>query len=180
LREIRPMASRVDSSTGAATLDPPSVRTSGDHNGSITDWLLCRDGSHQFALPVPHVIETMRMLPIKSLAGAPPMVRGICIIRGAPTPVVDCALMFNERPAPSERLVTVRTGKRTVAFATQAVLGVQAIRVEALERLPPLLSNVQTIAAMRALDGELVFLLQIARVIPDDVLDRCAVEGMHV
>jgi purine-binding chemotaxis protein CheW len=174
------MASRVDSSTGAATLDPPSVGTNSEHNGCITDWLLCQDGSHQFALPVPHVIETMRMLPIKSLAGAPPMVRGICIIRGAPTPVVDSALMFNEPPAQCERLVTVRTGKRTVAFATQAVLGVQVISADALQRLPPLLSNVQTIAAMRALDGELVFLLQIARIVPDDVLDRCAVEGMPV
>jgi purine-binding chemotaxis protein CheW len=174
------MTGRVDSSMGAATVEPPSVGTSGEHNDSITDWLLCRDGAHQFALPVPHVIETMRMLPIKSLAGAPPMVRGICIIRGAPTPVVDSALMFNEPPTQSERLVTVRTGKRTIAFAAQAVLGVQTIGADALERLPPLLSNVQTIAAMRALDGELVFLLQTARIIPDDVLDRCAVEGMQV
>lgn len=171
------MTGRLDSSTGGVTVGP--LPASSEHQCSITEWLLCRDGSHQFALPVPHVIETMRMLPIRSLAGAPPMVRGICIIRGAPTPVIDSALMFNDRPSQCQRLVTVRTGRRTVAFATQAVLGVEAIRADALERLPPLLSNVQTIAAVRALDGELVFLLQIARVIPDDILDRC-IEGMQV
>jgi purine-binding chemotaxis protein CheW len=174
------MTGRVDSNTGAVTVGPPSVPVSSEHQCSITDWLLCRDGPHQFALPVPHVIETMRMLPIRSLAGAPPMVRGICIIRGAPTPVIDSALMFNDHPSQCQRLVTVRTGRRTIAFATQAVLGVGAIRADAVERLPPLLSNVQTIAAMRALDGELVFLLQIARIIPDDLLDRCIVEGMQV
>jgi purine-binding chemotaxis protein CheW len=171
------MTGSVDSSV---TVVPASVPAGREHQSSITDWLLCRDGPHQFALPVTHVIETMRMLPIRSLAGAPPMVRGICIIRGAPTPVIDSALMFNDRPSQCQRLVTVRTGRRTIAFATQAVLGVEAIRADALERLPPLLSNVQTIAAVRALDGELVFLLQIARIIPDDVLDRCTVEGMQV
>jgi purine-binding chemotaxis protein CheW len=171
------MTGSVDSSV---TVGPSSVPASREHQCSITDWLLCRDGPHQFALPLPHVIETMRMLPIRSLAGAPPMVRGICVIRGAPTPVIDSALMFNDRPSQCQRLVTVRTGRRTIAFATQAVVGVEAIRADALERLPPLLSNVQTIAAVRALDGELVFLLQIARIIPDDVLDRCTVLGMQV
>ena len=174
------MTGKVESGAGAATVDQPSMAMSGEHKGSTADWLFCRAGSHQFALPVPHVIETMRMLPIESLAGAPPMVRGLCIIRGAPTPVVDSALMFNDRPIQCERLVTVRTGKRTIAFATEAVLGVRTIEAHELEQLPPLLSNVQTIAAMSALDGELVFFLQIARVVPDDVLDRCTAEGMQV
>ena len=174
------MTGKVESSTGAATVGQPSVAVNGEHKGCTADWLLCRVGSHQFALPVPQVIETMRMLPIEPLVGAPPMVRGLCIIRGAPTPVVDSASMFDDQPTQYERLVTVRTGKRTIAFATEAVLGVRAIRADELEQLPPLLSDVQTIAAMRALDGELVFLLQIARVIPDDVLDRCTAEGMQV
>jgi purine-binding chemotaxis protein CheW len=174
------MTGNIESSADTATVDQPSMAVSGAHKGSTADWLLCRVGSHQFALPVPQVIETMRMLPIEPLVGAPPIVRGLCIIRGAPTPVIDSALMFDDRPTQCERLVTVRIGKRTVAFATEMVLGVRAIRADELEQLPPLLSNVQTIAAMRALDGELVFLLQIARVISDEVLDQCTVEGMQV
>jgi purine-binding chemotaxis protein CheW len=174
------MTGKVESGAGAATVDQPSMAMSGGYIGSTADWLFCRAGSHLFALPVSHVVETMRMLPIESLAGAPPVVRGLCIIRGAPTPVVDPALMLNDRSAQCERLVTVRTGKRTIAFATEAVLGVRTIAAHELEQLPPLLSNVQTIAAMRALDGELVFFLQIARVVPDDVLDRCAAEGMQL
>ena len=171
------MTGEVESGTGAATVDRPSMAMSDAHEGSTAKWLFCRAGSHQFALPVPHVIETMRMLPIESLAGAPPMVSGLCIIRGAPTPVVDSALMFNDRPTQCERLVTVRTGKRTIAFATEAVLGVRTIQAHELAQLPPLLSGVETVAAMRALDGELVFFLQIARVVPDGVLDRCTAEG---
>jgi purine-binding chemotaxis protein CheW len=173
------MTGKVESGTGAATVDQPSMAMSDEHKGSAADWLFCRARSHQFALPLPHVIETMRMLPIESLAGAPPMVRGVCVIRGAPTLVVDSALMFNDPPTLCERLVTVRTGKRTIAFATEAVLGVRTIQGHELAQLPPLLGNVQTIVAMRALDGELVFFLQVARVVPDDFLDRCTAEGMQ-
>jgi purine-binding chemotaxis protein CheW len=169
------MASEVESSTGVTTLGQPSAATSGEDKSTATYWLLCRAGSHQLALPVPKVIETMRMLPIEPLAGAPPMVRGLCIIRGAPAPVVDTALVFDN--CHCERLVTVRTGERTIAFAMDSVLGVQAIRAEELERLPPLLSNVQMIAGVKALDEELVFFPHTARILPDDILDRCIAEG---
>jgi purine-binding chemotaxis protein CheW len=131
-------------------------------------WLLCRAGSHCFALPMPQVIEIMRMLPIKSLVGAPPQVCGICIIRGAPVPVVNAGLLFDETGKRCERLITVRTGDRTIAFATEAVLGVETIRGDALEELPPLLHNIGALAAIAALDEELVFFLRAARIIPDD------------
>jgi len=90
---------------------------------------------------------------IDPLVGSgPPMVRGLCIIRGAPVPVIDAALLFDERSTRCERLVTVRTGERTIAFAAEAVLGVEAIRPQALQQLPPLLRNVETIAAITTLD----------------------------
>jgi purine-binding chemotaxis protein CheW len=173
------MTSKVESRTGGAMLGALSGATSSESESPPTHWLLCQAGAHQFALPVPQVIETMRMLPIESLAGAPPMVRGLSVIRGAPTPVVDSALMFDDQPADCERLVTVRTGDRTIAFATESVLGVRTIAANELQRLPPLLSNVQTIAAMKTLDEQLVFFLQVARVVPEHVLDRCLAEGMQ-
>ena len=105
------------------------------------------------------------------------MVRGLCVIRGVPTPVVDTTLLFDEQPAHCDRLVTIRTGKRTIALAAEAILGVQAIRTQDLEQLPPLLSGIKTIAAMKLLDEELVFFLHAARVVPDEVLDRCLAEG---
>ena len=154
-----------------------SSATSGDDASDTGFWLLCRAGSHRFALPMPHVIENMRMLPIESVAGAPPVVRGLCIIRGAPVPVVDAALLFEDRSARCERLVTVRTGSRTIAFAAEAVLGVHAITAQALEQLPPLFRNVESIAAVATLDEELVFFLHTARIIPDDFLVDSNADG---
>src|ERR1700704_3300860 len=54
-----------------------------------TSWLLCRAGMHLCAMPLAHVIATMRVLPIEAVSGAPSYVRGLCVIRGAPVAVVD-------------------------------------------------------------------------------------------
>lgn len=47
-------------------------------------WLLCRAGKTFYALPTAHVVEIMRILPVESIAGALPYMRGLCIIRGTP------------------------------------------------------------------------------------------------
>ena len=46
-------------------------------------------GARACAIPLDHVAETMRPLPIEPVAGTPGFVRGVSVIRGAPTPVVD-------------------------------------------------------------------------------------------
>jgi purine-binding chemotaxis protein CheW len=141
-------------------------------------WLLCRTGSRHFALPISHVVETMRILPIESLAGAPPMVCGLAIVRGVPTPVVDAALLFGTEPGRRDRMVTVRVGRRIVALAAEAVVGIRMVPAEALAALPPLLSDAGAVAALKPLDQDLVFFLHAARIVPDDVLDRCSAAGV--
>jgi purine-binding chemotaxis protein CheW len=146
---------------------------------AAVSWLLCRTGSHHFALPVERVVETMRMLPIETVEGCPPIVRGVSVIRGTPTPVIDAALLFDGQHGRCERFVTVRTGKRTIALATQAVLGIWETADGELHDLPPLLGDVDAIAGLKTLDQQLVFLLQTARIIPDDVLDRLDRAGVQ-
>jgi len=140
-------------------------------------WLLCRAASHHFAIPMQHIVETMRMLPVEKVVGCPPIVCGFCVIRGAPTPVIDAALLFDVRPGQCERLVTVRTGTRTIALATEAVVGVWKMAEDELGDLPPLLGDAEAIAGLTTLDRHLVFLLRAARIIPDDVLDQLDAAG---
>jgi purine-binding chemotaxis protein CheW len=142
-------------------------------------WLLCRTGSHHFALPVQRVVEIMRMLPIETVAGCPPIVRGVSVIRGTATPVIDVALLFDGQHGQCERLVTVRTGKRTIALATQAVVGICETADGELDDLPPLLGNAEAIAGLKALDQQLVFLLHTARIIADDILVRLDSAGVQ-
>jgi purine-binding chemotaxis protein CheW len=146
---------------------------------AMTKWLLCRTGTCICALPLGQVIETMRIRPIETVAGAPHCVRGLSMIRGAPVPVVDTGLIFGGRPTLSERLVTMRIGSRTVALAVETVLGVRDIATGACEALPPLLRDAvgEMIAAIGTLDAEFLFLLRVARIVPEDVLARLSVDG---
>jgi purine-binding chemotaxis protein CheW len=146
--------------------------------GSVEDdargLLVCRAGARLCGLPVGEVIETMRALPVQPLAGAPPFVAGVAVVRGAATPVIDAArLLFSERdaPAPAPRLVTVRAGARVVALMVGAVLGIRKPDAGAVGELPPLLAELrgEAVAALGALDQDLLLVLRGARLVPDVV-----------
>jgi purine-binding chemotaxis protein CheW len=140
-------------------------------------WLLCGTGSFVYALPLTHVVEVMPVLRIEPVCDAPPSVRGLCIIRGTPRPVVDIGLLFGGVAGSSQRLVTVRVGTRIVALAVDRVLDVRSLALnEMAEPPPPLLREVATdmVSAIGRLDAELLLFLDTARIIPDALLERLA------
>lgn len=141
-------------------------------------WLLCRCGVHLFALPLPNVVETMRPLPMRAIAGAPHYVQGMAIVRGVPVAVIDAGVLLGREVTRCGRLVTVATGSRTIALAVEAVQGICTLGPEQLGELPPLLRNVasEMVAAIGTLDAELLFCLRVARIVPEDVLARLGVE----
>ena len=175
--ESRDRLMAIETRSGEVTAPGRPIAMGSEKRQAPIAWLLCRAGSHHFALPMQHVVETMRMLPVEKVAGCPPIVCGFSVIRGAPTPVIDAALLFDGEPGPYERLVTVRTGKRTIALAMQAVVGVWELTDDELDDLPPLLGNVEAIAGLTTFDQHLVFLLRAVRIIPDDVLDQLNAAG---
>jgi chemotaxis signal transduction protein len=62
----------------------------------VSPVLVVMVGTRACAFPLHHVAETMRPLPIQPVAGTPSFVRGVSVIRGTPTPVVDLkALLEN-------------------------------------------------------------------------------------
>jgi purine-binding chemotaxis protein CheW len=134
-------------------------------------WLVCCTGVHRCAIPLAHVIETMRLLPIKPLAGAPSYVRGLCIIRGAPVPVVDIGMLLGGEAIRFGRLVAIRADIRIVALAVEAIEGIRVVGSEAFHHLPPLLRDVGAamIAAIATLDDDLLLCLRTARIVPDDL-----------
>jgi purine-binding chemotaxis protein CheW len=133
--------------------------------------LVCRLATRRCALWLEHVVETMRPLPVEPLAGAPPFVRGVAVIRGDPVPVVDAASLLGAGESRPTRFVTVTAGDRRVGLAVDAVLGVQAIAPESLQELPPLLGDASAgvISAMGAFGSELVVVLRSARLVPEGV-----------
>src|SRR5258708_38332947 len=95
------------------------------------------------ALPLMYVIETMRPQPIEPIISTLSFVRGLSVIRGAPTPVVDLGALLGTPARAADRFVTLRVGDRRVALSVGAVLGIRELDASTLPRLPPLLKNAE-------------------------------------
>lgn len=143
-----------------------------DGDPDLERFLLCAVGNARCALRLPHVVETLRPLGTEPVAGAPSFVAGVTVLRGEPAVVVDlaAAIGLGAESSPS-RWVAVRTGSRTVAMAVDAVLGLRSARGLVLSEMPPLLTGEgsEPVAAVGAVDGELLLVLAEARFVPDSV-----------
>ena len=130
-------------------------------------------GARICALPLHHVVETMRPLPIEPVAGTPGFVCGVSVIRGTPTPVVDLKVLMEngENSAGYGRFVTLKFGERRVAIGVDGVVGMRNLNSAQLEELPPLLrdATADLIEAIGSRDGLLLVVLNTARIVPDEV-----------
>jgi purine-binding chemotaxis protein CheW len=135
------------------------------------DSLVFRAGPLLCALRLDEVIETMRPLVTHPLAGTPDFVAGICIMRGAPTLVVDVATLLGGAEAETSRFIAVRTEHGPVAFATGPIHGVLPVAADTSRRHEALLGDApaRLVAAVGTIDAEPVLLIQSMRLLPDEV-----------
>jgi purine-binding chemotaxis protein CheW len=143
--------------------------------------LMVRVSGRLCALALRHVIETMRALPVESFSGAPPFVRGVAVVRGVPTPVVEAAWLLGEGGGgPGARWVTMDAGGRPVALAVDEVLGVRSLPADDRVSLPPLLRDAgsEVVAALGRLDAELLLILQASRAWTDEAWHALEAAGV--
>jgi purine-binding chemotaxis protein CheW len=144
------------------------------HDATHGPSLLLRVRGRLCALPLEHVVETMRPLPVNPVAGAPPYVAGLAIVRGAALPVIDLARLLGPAPGASTttRFVTVRVASRVVALGVDAVVGVRTLSTASLGELPALLrdADADAIASVGTLDAELLLVLHAARLLPTEAV----------
>jgi purine-binding chemotaxis protein CheW len=138
--------------------------------------LLFRVRARLCALPLAHVVETMRPLPVEPMLRAPPCVRGLAIIRGSPVAVVDVSRLLGDDSAadhtpPTARFVTVKVGGRAIALAVDEVIGARSLELDSLAELPPLLhdADVDVVSAIGTHDAELLLVLRGARLVSESV-----------
>ena len=142
--------------------------------------LVFRAGSLLCAIGLDEVVETMRPLETRPLAGTPAFVLGISVLRGVPTPVIDVARLLGGGPAEPERYVAVRTERGAMALATGVILGIRAIDAEAPGGHPALLAggNSRLVAGVATIGAEPLLLLQSMRAVPDEVWEAAAAAGV--
>ena len=132
------------------------------------------------AIPLTYVVEAMRPLPLESIAGMPPFVRGVSNIRGIPTPVVDLGAILGAPCNAPERIVMLRLGDRQVALCVDAILGVRDLDPSTIQELPPLLRGASTdvIEAIGTLDERFLMVLRAGWELPDEVWQALAVRQL--
>ncbi|GAB2574573.1 hypothetical protein Aab01nite_15490 [Paractinoplanes abujensis] len=142
--------------------------------------LVFRAGPLLCALRLDEVIETMRPLETRALAGTPAFVRGITVLRGVPTPVIDVSRLLGGGTAEAERYLAVRTERGAVALATGEVLGIRAVEAEPTGGHPALLGggNTRLVAGVGTMGTEPLLLLQSMRAVPDEVWEAAAAAGV--
>ena len=124
------------------------------------------------AVPLTHVIETMRPLPVEPISGVPSFVQGISIIRGIPTPVVDLGAILGTPGERAERFVSLRVGDKQVALSVNAVLGVRDLdAIMTMRELPPLLQRASkdVVETIGTLDEQVLMVLRAGWELPDEV-----------
>ncbi len=133
--------------------------------------LVVRAANRVCALPVAETLETMRPLPSRPIAGMPPWVLGVSIIRGSPVPVLDLAMLLSGKEATAiTRFVVLQAAARRIALAVETVIGIRLLDAAALESLT-FQSNGhgETIKSIGALDGELLIAVDTKRLLPEEV-----------
>jgi purine-binding chemotaxis protein CheW len=134
--------------------------------------------SRACAIPSAHVVETMRPLPVETLAGLPSFVLGASIVRGEPTPVVHLGRLLGDGDEEAcGRFVSLRIGARRVALAVSRVIGVRDLDGARLDQLPPLFGGegAGLIDAVGVLDANLLVALRAMRIVPDAVWEALAI-----
>jgi purine-binding chemotaxis protein CheW len=128
--------------------------------------LIAKVGALMCAIPIAHVVETMRPLPVEPLGRGAAYVRGVAIIRGTPTVVIDTANLLATTSAGTKRFVVVRTADRKAALMVDEVIDIRSLGE--LGRLPPLIASAsgETIAAIGSIDAGLIVVLEAARLLP--------------
>jgi len=139
----------------------------------ISSVFVVRVGARVCALPLHHVVETMRPLPIDPVVGTPGFISGVSVIRGIATPVVDLkALLDNSENSPSfGRFVVLKLDNRQIAIGVDSVVGLGNLDAAQLGKLPPLLRDVcaDLFDSFGSRDAQLLLVLRAARIVPDEV-----------
>ncbi len=140
-------------------------------------FLVVRAQEWMCALPLEEVEETMRPLPVAPVSAAPVFVRGVCLVRGTPAPVVSLSVLLggaHAQPGPGLRFISLRVPEGRLALEVDEVRGLKWMEEGTLDSVPPLLRATASghLQHLGSFDGRLLAVLGTAHLLPEDLWGR--------
>jgi purine-binding chemotaxis protein CheW len=145
-------------------------------------FLVVRAQEWMCALPLEEVEETMRPLPVTPVSVAPAFVRGVCLVRGLPAPVVSLSVLLGGSHvqsgpgprSPGQRFISLRVPEGHLALEVDEVRGVRWMEESSLDSVPPLLratagGHLQHVGSF---DGRLLAVLGTSHLLPEELWTR--------
>lgn len=141
---------------------------------SFQSFLVFRLNTVVCAIPLKHVSEVMRPLPLDKFASLPHFYAGVSVIRGIPTPVLDLKKTLGvddeETPSRRERFVLVDSEKQKIACLVDEVLGIEDIDPQFITKTLGFFqkANRDLITGMGTLDQKLLLVLESLVTLPEE------------
>jgi purine-binding chemotaxis protein CheW len=126
-------------------------------------------GSDDYGVPIAMVQEIIRHTPPRPIPGSPAHVLGVINLRGRIIPVVDLRARFGVVADPPEdaKIVLIEMGDLTVGVVVDEVREVLTVEADRCEPPPEGAGQADYIDAVAKLDGRLLVILDMARLLGD-------------
>jgi chemotaxis signal transduction protein/chemotaxis regulatin CheY-phosphate phosphatase CheZ len=123
----------------------------------------------EYAIPITRVREIINLPEITRIPQSPVYLRGITNLRGSVIPVVDLKELIHVQAAENggTKVIVIASGRITFGILVDGITGVISIdeaMVESPENLPH--GNAEQVEGVAKLDGRLIVLLDIKKLIP--------------
>ncbi|MFP5223585.1 MAG: chemotaxis protein CheW [Acidobacteriota bacterium] len=132
----------------------------------------------RFAVPAREVEEVAPLVQLSQLPGAPPVVAGLMNYRGRSLPVADASLLLSGKASrhwASTRILVARVpdgtgGSLVIGLLAERLL--KTLDIPAGDVADPAAPAAAFVRGVAAVDGELVQVLDLNRMLPPELLER--------
>ncbi len=130
-----------------------------------------------YGINIESVLEIIKMEPVTRVPGTPDFIEGVINLRGKVIPVMDLGRSFNmphSRQTADTKVIVVEVGGVTVGVMVDSVSEVLCFPVAGIESPPPVIAGagVESLRGIALVDGRLIILLDLAKVLHDEERHR--------
>jgi purine-binding chemotaxis protein CheW len=138
-----------------------------------------RIGTQEFCVDIMSIREIRGWTPATVLPQSPPFVRGVINLRGAVLPIVDLGARLGlgmADPTARHVIIVAQVEDQVVGLLVDAVSDILTVTDNMIQPTPDVASEMvrMFVRGLLAIDGRMVSLLSLDRVLPDADLDAAA------